>query len=246
MLVISAASAALLLLPSPLAPTRPRHPPVVAAASELFANANWPGLKRSLNALPCFTCANAEGQPLQYEVDGVPNAIFYVDFGAAKRELELANDMHQDITLGVIPFGVGDAYQLSKEGKALLVPSADEIVNAGAPEGSSPTGQEVPLFGCMEMSRPGPDGAPILPLFMCRGEAVAALDGAIETDDEGGAGLEVMCLSLTRALELLVKLEADNGADRPAGFEFVPPAASMDHIASFMKSSDAEAEAGET
>ena len=83
----------------------------------------WQSLSAQLDQLPVFTVANAEGQPLQYEIDGKPKALFYADIEAAKKELEAAQGMYPDIGCDLIPVGVGSAYKLSCEGKAELLPS---------------------------------------------------------------------------------------------------------------------------
>ena len=46
-------------------------------------------------------------------------------------------------------------YALVGQGKALITPGVAELTAAGMPEGVSALGQELPLFACMGMARPG-------------------------------------------------------------------------------------------
>jgi len=89
---------------------------------------------------------------------------------------------------------MGQAYRLSMEGKALLVPSVKELEAAGAPAGASPNGQELPLFGCLQISRPAAEGGnPVLPLFVSKADAERAVADAVSmTDGEDEDGLEIM------------------------------------------------------
>jgi hypothetical protein len=51
--------------------------------------------------------------------------------------------------------------------EAVIVPSKRAILQAGAPPGSNPIGQQVPLFACMEIMQSNEDGTcGVLPLFM--------------------------------------------------------------------------------
>ena len=92
-----------------------------------------------------------------------------------------------------------------------------------------PIGQELPLFACMEMAVQGDDGKPVLPLFLDRGEAQQAVEDAMAADD-GDAKLEIVGLSLHKALEQLVSQES-------SAFSFVPPASSLAHIQSYLENS---------
>lgn len=104
------------------------------------------------------------------------------------------NFRYPELNCGVIPVGMGQAYRLAVEGSALLVPSVAELEAAGAPTGASPNGQEVPLFGCLQISRPGKEGGqPMLPLFVSRADAEAAVADAVTmTDGESADGLDIM------------------------------------------------------
>ena len=176
-----------------------------------------------------FTVANEQGQPLQYEADGKPLALLYADVDAAKSELKSAKEEHPSLGLDIVPMGLGEAFQLHRKGDAVLIPSQDSMEAAGAPKGASPLGQELPLFACMEMAVQGEDGKPVLPLFLDRGEAQRAVEDAMAADD-GDATLEIVGLSLHKALEQLVSQES-------SAFSFVPPASSLAHIQSYLENS---------
>ena len=207
--------------------------PVEAGEAEdaLLGSSGWPQVKEILNQLPTFCVANKAGQPLQYESDGRPLAMFYTCVDAAKGELEAARGEYPDLDLDIIPMGLGEAFRLARTGDAVLVPSARALLAAGAPPTASPIGQEVPLFCCMEMSQEAADGSAVLPMFMEEAECRSAVAEASAADGgEGDPPLEVVGLSLNRAVEQLCQL------DRPA-FYFVPPASSMAHIAAYLEAS---------
>ena len=132
-------------------------------------SARWPALQQQLDRLPVFTVCNADGKPLQYAVAGQGElVIFYADVEAAKAGLATTiAELGEAVTSNcdIVPFGLGDAYRLQCEGKAVLVPGEGELQKAGMPPTGTAIGQPLPLFACMEMSRDGPDG-PVLPLFM--------------------------------------------------------------------------------
>ena len=123
---LAALVAGLRVTPSTRAP-RPRldasrsEEPTDGSKTALFESPQWPALLSSLNRLPSFTVANERGQPLEYEAPGgTPLAMFYADVHAAQAELVDARKMYPELDCGVIPVGVGTAFRLASEGKALL------------------------------------------------------------------------------------------------------------------------------
>ena len=196
-------------------------PPRLAAGPT--ESENWPKLQGELDKLPVFTVANAEDKPLQYQIGERPYAVFYADVDAAKKELA----KHPDLGYDLIPIGLGSAYKLSCEGKAMVVPGLAELVALGAPEDAQPIGQELPLFACNEMSREGEEG-PVLPLFMSHADCAAAVAEA--TAAAYNEELEISGLSLASVVERL------SGLDDPSkgGFSFEAPLASMKHIESYV------------
>ena len=77
----------------------------------------WPRVKALLDRLPVFTVANEQGQPLQYEADGKPLALLYADVDAAKSELKSAKEEHPSLGLDIVPMGLGEAFQLHRNGR---------------------------------------------------------------------------------------------------------------------------------
>jgi hypothetical protein len=224
------------VLPSPrIVPARVASIPRMTAAEPQPASANpfesagWPQLQGELDKLPVFTVANGEGQPLQYQVGDRPLAIFYADVDAAKKELSAATSQLGEGNCDIIPVGLGNAFKLSCDGKAMVVPGVAELQAAGAPPGAQPMGQELPLFACMEMSSDGEDG-PVLPLFMSHADCAAAVAQATDADGPEDA-LEISCLSLPSVVERLGGV-----ADDPSkgAFSFVAPSASVKHVESYV------------
>ena len=215
---------------SPLLPksrTRSATGAGTGAAEELFNSEGWPSIKKELDLVPTFCVANKEGQPIQYEVNSVPLAVFYTDVNDAKMELgEARTNLPELEGLDLIPFPMGAAFELSGEGKAVLVPSEASIKAAGAPPGTQPMGQQVPLFACMEIMQEGPDGSPRLPLFLDLEEAKLAMKMALDTDggSEDAGQFEVVGLGLDKAVQMLASVP-----EAPA-FQFMTPRTSHEHI----------------
>eukprot|EP00966_Prymnesium_polylepis_P019755 455410-Prymnesium_polylepis.1 len=187
----------------PNSPRVPASPRLDASADNLFAQDGWAPLQEALDQLPVWACANAEGLPLQYERDGSPLALFYADIEEAQEELAASREMYPDLGVDLIPVGLGQAYKLTCEAKALLMPGKEQLKVAKGPGGSSwPSSAVVPLFGCLEMSQPQEDGSPMLPLFLSNEDAEKAVAKAT-AQMEGEVELEIISLPLERAIELL-------------------------------------------
>jgi len=217
-----------LVAPRTFAITRRVVSSPVLSATDLFESAGWPQLQTSLDKLPVFTVANGEGQPLQYEVGEKPLAVFYAEVEAAKKELAQSQAQFPDLGCDLIPVGLGSAYKLSCEGKAMVVPSLADLVAAGAPADAQPMGQELPLFACMEMSQEG-DKGPVLPLFVSHADCAAAVKQVTDTE-ASEEPLEISCLSLPSVVERLTGV-ADPSS---GGFEFIAPSASVQHIQAYL------------
>jgi len=159
---------------------------------------------------------------------------FFCDVDDAQAELEKAKSNTDMEGLGLIPFPLGKAFEMWANDKAVIVPGSEAIKQAGAPPGSNPIGQEVPLFACMDIMQevpPGPDGkggGPCLPMFMVLEEANAAMEEALSMDGGNADDFEVVSLSLPRAVELLATVP-----ETPA-FNFIPPAKSIQHIEEYL------------
>ena len=217
---------------SPLSSMRAFRGGAVMMADDPFSHPGWPKLEAQLNALPVFTVANERGQPLQYEIADVPTGIFYADVEAAKAELQDALKQYPDLGCDLIPVGLGNAYKLQCEKKAIIVPGKRELVIAGAPEDANPMGQTLPLFACMEIMRED-EGQPVLPLFMSHGDCSTAVSEATDADgDDGDEPLEIVGLSLPSVVERLLSL-ADGEQSGPA-FTFIAPSASAEFISEYL------------
>lgn len=203
-------------------------PPLLLALASPLESPGWATLQKSLDVLPVFTVANAEGAPLEYEVDGKPQALFYADVEAAKKELSQAQGNFPELECDLIPVGLGSAYALTCQGKAIILPGVQELSSAGAPPGAVAMGQPLPLFACMEISRENGDGKPELPLFMSYSDCKTAVSQATDADAPGEE-LEIVGLSLSSVIERLVTVSEETPA-----FMFVPPSASSKFISEYL------------
>ena len=162
---------------------------------------------------------------MEYEVDGKPTALFYADVEAAQKELKQAQTNFPDLECDLIPVGLGSAYALQVQGKAMILPGASELTAAGAPQVVLAMGQALPLFACMEMSQDS-DNGPALPLFMSWADAKEAVAQASDTDSPDEE-LEIVGLSLPSVVERLSSIE------KPA-FIFIPPSDSAAYIREYL------------
>ncbi|KAI2494073.1 Tic22-like family [Fragilaria crotonensis] len=206
---------------------------LTANANDLFASDGWRPIQDDLDEVPIFTCANKEGKPLAYTVEmkdqtyTVP--FFFCDVDDAQIELEKATAGTGIDGIGLIPFPLGKAFQMWAQDEAVIVPSARAIMQAGAPPGSNPIGQQVPLFACMEIMQSNEDGSgAVLPLFMDFEEANAAVVSAVEMDGGDVNDFEVVTLSLQKAIQLLATVP-----ETPA-FQFVASSKSLKYIQDYL------------
>ncbi|KAL3934430.1 MAG: hypothetical protein SGBAC_009849 [Bacillariaceae sp.] len=229
-----------------------------ANAVELFESESWKIIKKDLDSVPIFCVANKEGKPVAYSITvkkseekNDPNAkpitfqvpFFYTDVEDARAELKKAKDDMSDKEtadeMDLIPFPLGAAFEMWSKDQAVIVPSGKAVQQAGAPPGTNPIGQSVPLFACMEimqeMEAPAEDGTdgtkmvPVLPLFMVLEECNAAVDQAVAADGGTKDEFQVVSLSLTRAVE---QVAAVSGAF--PGFQVMPPQASIEYINNYL------------
>jgi len=147
---------------------------------DLFTSEAWPNICKELDELPLFCCANQQGQPLAYTIEVEDDekrnvAMLYCDPSDAELELTKINQTTKQKDNGIIPFPLGKAFELWAANQAVLVPTKASIVQAGAPSGASPVGQEIPLFACMEIMQEQQQGQAVLPLFLSSDEAHQAV-----------------------------------------------------------------------
>ena len=107
-----------------------------------------------LEQVPVFVCANAAGQPLRYERDGRPLALFYADISQAKQELADRRRSYPELELRLLPIGLGSAFTRAGAGAAVIVPSPEELSNAADPEAGAPYEAGLPLFACLALRKP--------------------------------------------------------------------------------------------
>ena len=126
-LLVAATHAFQLQLTRPAAPARVashlRHGSAarccVAAEADInFASPRWEKLRKHLDTLPVFTCVNAEGEPLGYERDGEPLAIYFADAARAQQELETMSSQFPALQLRLIGVGLGTVFRQHTEGSA--------------------------------------------------------------------------------------------------------------------------------
>ena len=126
-------------------------------AAATIAAAGWKVLMPELEQVPVFVCANAAGQPLRYERDGRPLALFYADISQAKQELADRRRSYPELELRLLPIGLGSAFTRAGAGAAVIVPSPEELTNAADPEAGAPYEAGLPLFACLALCG-GPPG----------------------------------------------------------------------------------------
>lgn len=207
--------------------------------NDLFTSEAWIPILEDLDRVPIFAVANPQGYPLAYKVETSKGTFevptFFCDIDAARQELShLRDEINKkgDAAEGIdlIPFPLGKAFELWGQDQAVIVPGQNAILQAGAPPGTKPIGQQVPMFACMEIMEEREDGTGVLPLFMALEDANQALREAVQADDGvvKVEDFEVVSLSLNRAVELLATVP-----DSPA-FHFIPDSRSMKYIQDYL------------
>jgi hypothetical protein len=209
-------------------------------SDEMFSSAIWPPIKAELDTLPVFCCANRQGQPLQYNVNGEINMpFFYADVQAVESELQQAKgDLKtgddDDDRLGIIPVPLGTAFELMAQNQAVIIPSAAAVQKAFGDDNNdddvNPLGLPLPLFGCMEIKQETKGGTASIPLFLDYQEAEAAVQAALsDAVDKDTTKFEIVSLSLPRAVQML----ATDGDTQ--SFRFIPPKASLEYIRRYLE-----------
>ena len=185
----------------------------------------WRVALAELNAAPVFALAGEAGNMLQFEEDGKPLVALFADIDRALEELEKSRSNTPGLGLRIVPLGLGDAYQQQQQGKALVIPGAEEVREAQAMQLSAPAEATamlasagiaapvvewerdvLPVFGCAQILRRRPDGTRFVPLFMCKADAQKAFDAAVAANPEraDADGFEIDCTPLPEMLELAV------------------------------------------
>ena len=202
-------------------------------AAATIAADGWNVLMPELEQVPVFVCANAAGQPLQYERDGRPLALFYADIAQAEQELADRRRSYPDLELRLLPIGLGSAFTRAGAGTGVIVPSPEELTNAADPEDAdTPYEAGLPLFACLALRKPhaSREGVQAVPLFMRAADAEASRDAAAAAMPPDTQGLELLVIPLPRALERMVAQPGDDGLF----FEIIPPGDSVDFVRRFL------------
>eukprot|EP00536_Pseudo-nitzschia_multiseries_P002819 jgi/Psemu1/184461/e_gw1.39.148.1 len=202
----------------------------------MFESEGWKNIVEDLGSFPLFSIATTEDNPVAYQITvgeektyEVP--FFYCDVTEALAALERAQGDSADATEGVdlklIPFPLDQAFKLWCGDKAVIIPSKASILQAGAPAGTNPIGQRVPMWACLEIAEEQEGGLqPKLPIFMGLEDANAAVLEAVDGDRTRADEFEVVCLSLDGAIEQLVTAAPEESPS----FAFIPPMKSMKYI----------------
>ncbi len=210
-----------------------------SSLQELLSNSSkWTPIKQELDHVPIFTITNDQNQPLQYNVGGTKTfAFFFIDVDAVKNELTKAKgetNMESD-TLQITPFPLGEIFELAAKEMAVIVPSVQGLEGAGAPKGLNPIGQQVPLFGCMDIqvnvgSGDGDSMMTSTPLFFTFEEAENAMNMALGEagGSDGGKKFEVTVMPLVKAVQTMVMNENKS-------FLLEAPKSSLDYLRGSMK-----------
>jgi len=202
---------------------------------QMFESEGWKNIAEDLQKFPLFSIATSQGNPVAYQITvgeektyDIP--FFYCDITEALAELEKAQTNSENAKQGkdlkLIPFPLEQAFKLWCDDKAVIVPSKASILQAGAPAGTNPIGQRVPMWACLEISEEQEGGLPPkLPIFMALDDANAAVMEAVEGDRKKANEFDVVCLSLDGAIEQLV-----NVPEESPSFHFIPPSKSIEYI----------------
>lgn len=185
----------------------------------------------ALNKLPVFCIGNAQGRPLTFKLSSgnlfdlgdEEKAVFYAGVADAKAQLSATKTASPHLKCDLLTVGLGTAFKLATQGRAMIVPDAAEIEAAGAPPGVQPMGIELPLFACTKLVT-AEDGS--LPLYMSHAEcskAVAHAQAALPAEI-----LEVSTLGLQSVFEQLVDPSVETT------FRLVPPEASLTFRESYL------------
>ena len=235
-IIIGLAVGALLRSPSPRCCTQ---------STSICSSAAWPALQAEMDELPCFVLANDKGEPLQHDRDGSPMTIFLADLFRAEAELANAKRMYPELNLGLLPVGLGSAFQRVQEGNAMLIPSQNEVAAAGLdPSAVDPS--LVPLFGCTKIMKPRKSNPEVqaMPLFLSSEDARAALKEALSgfAVPDGmtmeAVGLDILCIPLQKACELIT-------SGQETRFEFHAASKSVEWVEAYAKKNAEAVEKGE-
>mmetsp|Transcript_19619 Transcript_19619/g.46052 ORF Transcript_19619/g.46052 Transcript_19619/m.46052 type:complete len:252 (-) Transcript_19619:46-801(-) len=210
-----------------------RHPAGLRSSpNDLFDAEGWQSIKSELDECPVFAVADDEGNPIKYTIErgGVSKSVplFYTHVEDAQLELQKAKEKNLIPGIDLNPYPLGEIFQMWAKDDAVLVPNKASIVNAGAPPNAVAIGQQVPLFGCMEIANESEDGKPVLPLFLELEDARLAVNEAVGADGGNSENFEIIAMNLNEAVGLLSN-------SKESAFMFIPPTSSLKHIRDYLQ-----------
>ena len=183
--------------------------------------------------VPVFALVNAGQEPC-----GLPVPKFFID--PADAEAALASDLSAsrglrgaeaalaaDVLSGVRvqPIGLGSAFNLVRQEKALFVPQAFDLRAAEGLEGGEQIEGGLPLIGCYQMRLPSKEGKPMTPLFLGMAEAKTARARAAEAMGMPVEELPLVIVTLQKMVELMM----DGQLRDPRAMAFVPTRRAVDY-----------------
>lgn len=231
-LILCSFSVMLSLRVSAFAPVQGRRPLTRSYAApssmeELFATPEiWGPIKKELNVVPVFSCSNESGQPMQYGVENSKVAFFFTDLYAAKVEFEKSKEETKLDGLQLLPYPLGDIVEMAAKRSALIIPSEASLIAAGAPKGTNPMGQILPLFCYMELSQDREDGSSSTPLFISKADADDALKQALNGVEDDISKFTIQIFPLTQAIQIVARSEGKKV------YTFVPSVEAIDFLRS--------------
>jgi hypothetical protein len=203
-----------------------------SAVFSSFDSESWKPIEADLDALPVFTVSTENGEPLAYTVETNGKSFqvpfFYCDVQDALAELQKAREVTGVEQIALLPFPLGQAYKMWSNDQAVLVPSKLAMVQAEAPPDIDPYGQQVPFFACLSIMLPTDDGKGVLPLFMALEDANMAMTEVLETKGGNPEDFEVLPMSLSEAVDILMANPGDQN------FQFIAPSTSKKYIDEFL------------
>lgn len=194
---------------------------------------DWPEVQAELDKVPVFTLVNAGQEPC-----GLPVPRFFID--PADAEAALARDLSAarglkgaeaalaaDVLSGVRvqPVGLGSAFNLVRQEKALFVPQASDLSAAEGMEGGEQVEGGLPLIGCYQMRVPSKEGKPMTPLFLGLAEAKTARARAAEALAMPIDELPLVIVTLQKMADLMM----DGQLRDPRAMAFVPTRRAVDY-----------------
>ena len=154
-------------------------------------------------SVPVFVITDEASQPLEYELQGRSLLMCFAGADGAQAELDRASRQNPEYDLRIQPVGLGHVLGRVRDGRAWLIPAAEdaEAARTANPDGEDWEGGALPLFGCYQLQRRrSSDGTLATPLFLSVADAKVALSTA---DPSRELGLHLVVTSLQSMAQLI-------------------------------------------